>query len=261
MAGRPDLVDRDERLKALSSSAGRSPVKTGQTKKTSWRSALIGVVALAALVHVTAAVALSFPPTQTEEFTIPGADPGISLYLRNKHLAMHDSFRGIVLLVHGGTYPGESFDVIFDGVDCPGAKPLAPAVALWSMEEDPIGIKWRSWMDYHATSGFDVYFIDIRGYGRSTKPHEMNEPADKNPPVVRTDVAARDLAVAVDFILKRRNVQRLDLIGSAWGSVLAAGYAVQHPERVERLVLQSPIWLRAPRLSPRCPTLSRRIAL
>ena len=50
--------------------------------------------------------------------------------------------------------------------------------------------------------------------------------------------------MTVDFILKRRNVQRLDLIGSGWGSVLAAGYAAQHPERVERLVLQSPIWLR-----------------
>jgi pimeloyl-ACP methyl ester carboxylesterase len=194
--------------------------------------------------QVTTASALTPLSVKTEEFTIPGADPGIALYLRNKH-ALGDRFRGTVLFVHGETYPGESLDVVFDAAGCPSTKPLSFDDLLRNMDtEDFNGTKWRSWLDYHALSGFDVYFVDVRGYGRSTKPREMNEPADKNQPVVRTDIAARDLAVAVDFILKRRNIGRLDLIGSAWGSVLAAGYAAQHPERVERLVLQSPIWLR-----------------
>ena len=217
-----------------------------------WQAALIGVVAFVALVQVTGAAALTLIPVKTEELRIPSADPGITLYLRNKHLDIGDRFRGTVLFLHGGTYPGESFDVIFDGVDCPATKHSIKSFSFWDRlwkrqpgedEPDYAGISWRSWLDYHAFSGFDAYFVDIRGYGRSTKPPEMDEPADKNPPVARTDVALRDLAVAVDFILKRRNVQHLDLIGSAWGSALAASYAVQHPEHVNRLVFQSPIWL------------------
>ena len=246
-----------------------SPVSTREARMRRWQAALIGVVAFVALVQVTGAAALTLIPVKTEELRIPSADPGITLYLRNKHLDIGDRFRGTVLFLHGGTYPGESFDVIFDGVDCPATKHSIKSFSFWDRlwkrqpgedEPDYAGISWRSWLDYHAFSGFDVYFVDIRGYGRSTKPPEMDEPADKNPPVARTDVALRDLAVAVDFILKRRNVQHLDLIGSAWGSALAASYAVQHPEHVNRLC-SNPLFGSLTRLSSRCPGLSQLIAL
>ena len=130
----------------------------------SLRAALIAIVAFIALLQVTAAAALSLMPTQTEEFTVPTADPGITLYLRNKHYAGTDDFFGTVLFVHGGTYPGESFDVIFDGVDCPGLEPKTKFLSFWDrlgiqpLEEEPdyAGIKWRSWMDYQFLSNFDV---------------------------------------------------------------------------------------------------------
>jgi pimeloyl-ACP methyl ester carboxylesterase len=88
-----------------------------------------------------------------------------------------------------------------------------------------------------------VYLVDVRGYGRSTRPAEMDRPPEENPPLVRTQVAVRDVATAVDFVLRRRDVPRLSLLGWSWGTTLAGGYAAAHPERVERLVLYAALWL------------------
>src|SRR6478672_5104606 len=107
-----------------------------------------------------------------EEFMVPSGDPGISLYVRNKHPEGMNQVRGdrIVLYVHGATYPAETaFDLQLAGL---------------------------SWMDYIATRGYDVYLVDLRGYGRSTRPPEMDQPAERNAPIVRTDTAARDYGAA-----------------------------------------------------------------
>jgi len=104
----------------------------------------------------------------------------------------------------------------------------------------------ESWMDYIARHGYDVYLVDLRGYGRSTRPPEFSKPADENPPVVRTDVAVRDLSAAVDYILQHRRLSGLNLIGWSWGTVLMGQYASQHKDRVQRLVLYAPVWLHEP---------------
>ena len=55
---------------------------------------------------------------ETESYLIPSADPGISLYVRNKHPAGATSFAPdkILLYVHGATYPAEtSFDLPLAG--------------------------------------------------------------------------------------------------------------------------------------------------
>jgi pimeloyl-ACP methyl ester carboxylesterase len=122
------------------------------------------------------------------------------------------------LFVHGATYPAESaFDLEVGGF---------------------------SWMDYLALHGYDVYLLDIRGYGRSTRPPEMGEPAAAHPPIVRGDVAIKDIGAAVDFILERRSIPRLDLIGWSWGTVLMATYASRNAAKVDRLVLYAPVWIR-----------------
>ena len=117
-----------------------------------------------------------------EEFMVPAVDPGIQIYVRNKRPADMAAFRPerTVLYVHGATYPAStSFDLALDGL---------------------------SWMDYLAARGYDVYLLDVRGYGRSTRPPEMDKPASDNAPIVRTDTAVKDVGSAVDFILKRRGV-------------------------------------------------------
>jgi pimeloyl-ACP methyl ester carboxylesterase len=99
-------------------------------------------------------------------------------------------------------------------------------------------------MDYIAGQGFDVWCLDIRGYGRSTRPPEMNQPPEANPPIVRGDTAVKDIATAAAFIRERRNVAKLVHIGWSWGSTLMGRFAADNPALVERLVLFAPPWLR-----------------
>ena len=86
------------------------------------------------------------PRVVMEEMLVQAKDPGIQIYVRNKHLAGTSRFtpETTVLFVHGATYPAEtSFDLPLNGL---------------------------SWMDYIAQRGYDVYLMDVRGYGRSTRP-------------------------------------------------------------------------------------------
>jgi pimeloyl-ACP methyl ester carboxylesterase len=155
-----------------------------------------------------------------EEMMVPALDPGIEIFVRNKRPASLTAFRPerTVLYVHGATYPAStSFDLALDGV---------------------------SWMDYLAARGYDVYLLDVRGYGRSTRPPEMAEKPDAHGPIVRGDTAVRDIGAVVDFILARRNIPRLNLIGWSWGTTLMATYTTQNPGKVERLALYAPGWIR-----------------
>jgi pimeloyl-ACP methyl ester carboxylesterase len=99
-------------------------------------------------------------------------------------------------------------------------------------------------MDYIAGRGYDVYLMDVRGYGRSSRPAEMDQPANRNPPIVRTSTAARDYGAAVDFVLKRRGVAKLNVLGWSWGTAIGALYTSQNNAKVNRLVLYAPLWVR-----------------
>ena len=153
----------------------------------------------------------------TETFMIPSQDPGITVHVRNKHLA-GDRYapERIALFVHGATFPSET---MYD-IDLPGG----------------------SWMEYAARRGFDTYIVDIRGYGRSTRPAAMSEPPANNPPFAGADDAVRDIGAAVDFILKRRGVSRINLIGWSMGTTFMGKYASLNPDKVARLVLYAPVW-------------------
>jgi len=156
----------------------------------------------------------------SESYHIPARDPRIQLYVRNKRPEAMTTFTPgrILLFVHGATYPAETaFDLELDGL---------------------------SWMDYIAQHGYDVYLMDVRGYGRSTRPLEMAQPAKNNPPVVHTDVAIEDFGTVVDHILARRGVAKIDLMAWSWGTVIAGAYAAQNSDKVQRLILYAPLWLR-----------------
>ena len=155
-----------------------------------------------------------------EEFMVPAVDPGIQLYVRNKRPQGMNSFSGdkILLYVHGATYPSETaFDLQLNGM---------------------------SWMDYMARHGYDVYLVDLRGYGRSTRPPEMDLPPEQNAPLVRTTTAVQDVGAAVDFILKRRGVSKINLLGWSWGTTIMGAYTVQNNDKVNKLVLYAPQWIR-----------------
>src|SRR5712692_4525687 len=160
------------------------------------------------------------PRIKMEDMMVPSSDAGIEIYVRNKRLADMTSFRPerTVVFVHGATYPAHTaFDLPLGGM---------------------------SWMDYIAARGYDVYLLDLRGYGKSTRPKEMSEDPKASPPIVRGDTAVKDIGTVVDFILARRNIPRLNLIGWSWGTVTMSTYTTQHPRNVERLVRCAPGWIR-----------------
>jgi pimeloyl-ACP methyl ester carboxylesterase len=155
----------------------------------------------------------------TESYHVPAGDPGIQLYVRNKRPDGVTQFKSerILLFVHGATYPSETaFDLRLDGL---------------------------SWMDYIAQRGWDVYLMDLRGYGASTRPREMSLPPTENQPIVNTDMAVRDLAAVVDHILARRGVSKLNLMGWSWGTAIMGAYTAQNNAKVDRLVLYAPLSL------------------
>jgi len=160
------------------------------------------------------------PRLVSEDAMVPSKDPGIRIYVRNKRRADLASFapEKTVLFVHGATYPAEtSFDLPLAGL---------------------------SWMDYIAQRGYDVYLMDVRGYGRSTRPPEMDAPPEKNAPIADTETAVRDISAVVDYILARRHLEKLDLMGWSWGTSTMAAYTAGNPAKVVRLVLYAPLWLR-----------------
>ncbi len=136
---------------------------------------------------------------------------GLRIYLWEKYKAgSEDSFGKsgkIALLVHGGTWSGRpDFD---------------------------LQIRDYSLMDLLATNGYDVWAIDIHGYGHSDK-------TDKDWSGVQS--AAADIDAAVEYLTKLRGVSKVDLLGWSAGTQRAGLYAMQHPERVGKLILYAPQW-------------------
>ncbi len=118
----------------------------------SWRLTLACLTASTVLMSPFAQAAS--PKLESKDVMIPSGEPGIELFVRNKHPAGMKKFSSdrILLFVHGATYPAETaFDLPIEGV---------------------------SMMDLIASRGFDVYLVDVRGYGRSTRPPEMSQPPE-----------------------------------------------------------------------------------
>lgn len=177
------------------------------------------IAALAAAVIIPVAALAADPKLETRSYTIPSGDPGIDLYIRNKRPAGVTSFGPdkTLLYVHGATYPSETaFDLPIEGV---------------------------SMMDMIAARGYDVYLVDVRGYGGSTRPPEMSQPASANKPIVTTDVAARDFGAAVDHILSERKLSKINVMGWSWGTAITGTYTSQNNAKVNRLVLYAPLYV------------------
>jgi pimeloyl-ACP methyl ester carboxylesterase len=72
----------------------------------------------------------------------------------------------------------------------------------------------------------------------------MDKPAADNEPIVHTETAVKDVGAAVAFILKRRGVSKINLLGWSWGTAIVGWYTAQNNDKVNRLVLYAPKWIR-----------------
>jgi pimeloyl-ACP methyl ester carboxylesterase len=142
----------------------------------------------------------------------------------------------IVLFVHGAGTPAEvSFDVPYEDY---------------------------SWMAYLARAGYDVFSMDMTGYGRSTRPNPMNDMCnlsnDQQKLFMPTPCAAsygqqmttiasdwNDIDTVVNHLRALRHVDQVSMVAWSLGGPRAGGYASQHPEKVRKLVLLAPAYNRS----------------
>jgi pimeloyl-ACP methyl ester carboxylesterase len=186
------------------------------------RALIIAALGLSLLAGTGASAADLAAGLVTEEFMVDAGESGIQLYVRNKHPAdMAQVPPGRVLLyVHGSTLPSEAtFDLALEGL---------------------------SWMDYIAGHGWDVYLMDVRGYGRSTRAPAFAEAEVTQAPIVWTDMKVRDVGAVINFIRKRRGVAGVSLLGWSWGTVVTGAYATAHSDEIGSLVLYAPVWCAGP---------------
>jgi pimeloyl-ACP methyl ester carboxylesterase len=132
------------------------------------------------------------------------------LFLFNKCAGDPAKAVGTVLFVHGSSMAGQpTFDLQVPG------RPFSSS------------------MDYFASLGFDVWSVDMEGYGRSTKDRDNNAPISQG---------ADDCYAAAQYIQKLRGAKQFMVYGISSGALRAAMFAERHPDMVARLALDAFVW-------------------
>lgn len=143
------------------------------------------------------------------------SDAGIRIHIREVRSDTHPTCQPI-LLVHGARVPGiASFDL-----------PVAGGSLAADLSE----------------RGFCAYVMDVRGYGQSTRPPEMEESPQNHPPLVRSIEAVHDIDASIDLIRKRTGANRVSLFGWATGGQWASYYATLHSEKLSHLILLNALY-------------------
>ncbi len=139
---------------------------------------------------------------------------GLKISLWEKNGTQPEARPRVILCVHGATWAGRpDFD---------------------------LQIRDYSLMDALARDGWDAWSIDIHGYGHSDRPTDSKDWVD-------TKSAEKDVAAALETIMKLRGVEQVALLGWSWGTQIAGLYTMNQPDRVSKLILYAPIWKSAMR--------------
>ncbi len=168
------------------------------------------------------------------------ADKGevIPLHLRHKvavsPAAQAPAGHRVVLFVHGATVPGvPDFDFDFRDYD---------------------------WMAFLARAGFDVWALDVSGYGASARPM-MDDPcnvAKKSQDVLQKRPLAASCAPhhpfqfktlrddwaeidsAVDYVRAATRADKVSIVGWSLGGPRVGGYVALHQDKIDRVMLYAP---------------------
>ncbi len=144
---------------------------------------------------------------------------GVSIYVWEKYQGS-PAGKPIIVLAHGSATAGkESFDLQVAG---------KPSYSL---------------MDFLAGQGFDVFALDTRGFGRSTHPEGL----------MTTAQAGEDLNATIDYILKLRNAQKVNLLAWSWGTQYGGMFVMAHPDKVAKYISYAQMHVNSPDIAKRRP--------
>src|ERR1700678_994348 len=85
------------------------------------------------------------------------------------------------------------------------------------------GLDWANLIPRLIQGGHRVYAVDLLGYGRSDQPKDAS-------------YSISDQALLVEGFLDSQHLQQVDMAGWVLGGWIAMKAALQHPERIRRLV-------------------------
>ncbi|MDP8930915.1 MAG: alpha/beta fold hydrolase, partial [Actinomycetota bacterium] len=128
-----------------------------------------------------------------------------------------------------------------------------------------------SWMGHLAQAGFDVFALDLTGFGLSPRP-KMDDPCNVNPeqqallvpnplpapcdpsyPFQLGNIEADldEIDTVVKYLQDLRGVDRVSFVGWSAAAPRIGAYAARHPEKVDKLFFYAPVY--DPKASSRPP--------
>jgi pimeloyl-ACP methyl ester carboxylesterase len=113
-------------------------------------------------------------------------------------------------------------------------RPDAPLLVIVhggpGVNENPLFRRYLAKLE----SGYQVVYWEQRATGRSLSLRSSR-------PVPHIPVYAADLGELVDFVTAKYHQQRVYIVAHSWGTIPAALYVMEHPERVAAYVAVSPM--------------------
>ncbi|GLQ94057.1 alpha/beta hydrolase [Dyella acidisoli] len=149
----------------------------------------------------------------TSYIPVPGTPTQqLALHCARPVVASHKS----VLFIHGASFP----TMLASGFE------FAPG---------------DSWIEYTARKGYVACGLDFLGFGDSSRPPAMSGPAGNGAPVTDAKEAAKQIAMAVDYMHKQMGMKDVHIVAHSWGTIPAAAFAAAEPHALSSLTLFGPI--------------------
>lgn len=111
-----------------------------------------------------------------------------------------------------------------------------PVVVLVHGEMTSLHV-WNDWIDT-LSQNFRVIALDLPGSGLTSAPHCISDPLETCP----ENLSSNYLSHTLEYFIEDLNIRKFSLVGSSYSGYLAAQYAAhQHPEKLNKLILMTPL--------------------